>query len=205
MKVVSERSQAEIDAHQAVEEVGWRMRELAANLDYINSVLQDGALRASSRDLRFPDGRRMDFGGSGSAGDASGVRGQARSFMGGFTDPGAVDLQRFTRLVQEGRAIVPTDRQLSDKMIRAIVSRGGVIGINGVSLFLGENDTTSDAPTRRRDLPLFGERDFHVEAVATVDAGHRDPGVRHRPAQAPGHRRLAGPAGDAGRRSGNAR
>src|SRR4029450_7497172 len=30
---------------------------------------KDGSLRASSRDLRFPDGRRMDFGGSGSATD----------------------------------------------------------------------------------------------------------------------------------------
>ena len=28
---------------------------------------KDGSLRASSRDLRFPDGRRMDLGGSGGA------------------------------------------------------------------------------------------------------------------------------------------
>ena len=28
---------------------------------------KDGSLRASSRDLQFPDGRRMDLGGSGSA------------------------------------------------------------------------------------------------------------------------------------------
>jgi hypothetical protein len=28
---------------------------------------KDGSLRASSRELRFPDGRRMDLGGSGSA------------------------------------------------------------------------------------------------------------------------------------------
>jgi membrane dipeptidase len=34
------------------------------------------------------------------------------------------------------RAIVPTDRQLSDDMIRAIVSRGGVIGINFYDKFL---------------------------------------------------------------------
>lgn len=34
------------------------------------------------------------------------------------------------------RAIVPTDRQLSDDMIRAIVKRGGVIGINFFDKFL---------------------------------------------------------------------
>jgi membrane dipeptidase len=34
------------------------------------------------------------------------------------------------------RAIVPTDRQLSDEMIRAITSRGGVIGINFFDKFL---------------------------------------------------------------------
>jgi membrane dipeptidase len=34
------------------------------------------------------------------------------------------------------RAIVPTDRQLSDDMIRAIVARGGVIGINFFDKFL---------------------------------------------------------------------
>lgn len=34
------------------------------------------------------------------------------------------------------RAIVPTDRQLSDNMIRAIVERGGVIGINFFDKFL---------------------------------------------------------------------
>lgn len=34
------------------------------------------------------------------------------------------------------RAIVPTDRQLSDEMIRAIIERGGVIGINFFDKFL---------------------------------------------------------------------
>ena len=34
------------------------------------------------------------------------------------------------------RAIVPTDRQLSDDMIRAIVARGGVVGVNFFDKFL---------------------------------------------------------------------
>jgi membrane dipeptidase len=34
------------------------------------------------------------------------------------------------------RAIVPTDRQLSDEMIRAVAARGGVIGINFFDKFL---------------------------------------------------------------------
>jgi membrane dipeptidase len=45
------------------------------------------------------------------------------------------------------RAIVPTDRQLSDDMIRAIVKRGGVIGINFFDRFLL---TPEDYATKRR-------------------------------------------------------
>lgn len=45
------------------------------------------------------------------------------------------------------RAIVPTDRQLSDDMIRAIISRGGVIGINFFDKFLLPPD---EYKTKRR-------------------------------------------------------
>ncbi|MGA2582137.1 MAG: membrane dipeptidase [Tepidisphaeraceae bacterium] len=52
------------------------------------------------------------------------------------------------------RAIVPTDRQLSDEMIRAIAQRGGVIGINFYDKFLlpptefGKRRATLDDVTR---------------------------------------------------------
>ncbi len=47
------------------------------------------------------------------------------------------------------RAIIPTDRQLSDVMIRAIVARGGVIGINFYDKFL---IPPSEYGTRRATL-----------------------------------------------------
>ena len=47
------------------------------------------------------------------------------------------------------RAIVPTDRQLSDEMIRALVKRGGVIGINMYDRFLIPPD---EYGTRRATL-----------------------------------------------------
>jgi hypothetical protein len=52
--------------------LGWNRTSLPAGtkITVVGFQSKDGSLRASSRDLRFPDGRRMDFGGSGSAGDA---------------------------------------------------------------------------------------------------------------------------------------
>jgi hypothetical protein len=52
--------------------LGWNRNSLPAGtrITVVGFQSKDGSLRASSRDLRFPDGRRMDFGGSGSAGDA---------------------------------------------------------------------------------------------------------------------------------------
>jgi len=52
--------------------LGWNRNSLPAGtkITVVGFQAKDGSLRASSRDLRFPDGRRMDFGGSGSAGDA---------------------------------------------------------------------------------------------------------------------------------------
>src|SRR4026207_753079 len=39
-------------------------RPAGTKITVVGFQAKDGALRASSRDLRFPDGRRMDFGGS---------------------------------------------------------------------------------------------------------------------------------------------
>jgi membrane dipeptidase len=47
------------------------------------------------------------------------------------------------------RAIVPTDRQLSDEMIRAIAQRGGIIGINFFDRFL---IPPAEQPRRRANL-----------------------------------------------------
>jgi membrane dipeptidase len=66
------------------------------------------------------------------------------------------------------RAIVPTDRQLSDNMIRALASRGGVVGINFYDRFLL---SPSEYGTRRACL-LDVVR--HIRHVCEVigDAAH---------------------------------
>jgi hypothetical protein len=49
--------------------LGWNRNSLPAGtrVTVVGFQAKDGSLRASSRDLKFPDGRRMDLGGSGSA------------------------------------------------------------------------------------------------------------------------------------------
>jgi hypothetical protein len=49
--------------------LGWNRNSLPAGtkVTVVGFQAKDGSLRASSRDLRFPDGRRLDLGGSGSA------------------------------------------------------------------------------------------------------------------------------------------
>ena len=49
--------------------LGWNRNSLPAGtrITVVGFQAKDGSLRASSRDLRFRDGRRMDLGGSGGA------------------------------------------------------------------------------------------------------------------------------------------
>ena len=48
--------------------LGWNRNSLPAGtrVTVVGFQAKDGSFRASSRELRFPDGRRMDLGGSGS-------------------------------------------------------------------------------------------------------------------------------------------
>lgn len=66
------------------------------------------------------------------------------------------------------RAFVPTDRQLSDEMIRALVSRGGVIGINFFDKFLLRPEVYK---TRRATLADVVE---HAKRICDLagDANH---------------------------------
>ena len=49
--------------------LGWNRDSLptGTKITVVGFQAKDGSLRASSRELRFPDGRKMDLGGSGSA------------------------------------------------------------------------------------------------------------------------------------------
>jgi membrane dipeptidase len=60
------------------------------------------------------------------------------------------------------RAIVPTDRQLSDDMIRALVSRGGVIGINFYDKFLLEPSEYGKRPSTFKDVVR------HVQHICSI-------------------------------------
>src|SRR6267142_6891604 len=61
------------------------------------------------------------------------------------------------------RSIVPTDRQLSDEMIKAIAGRGGVIGINFFDKFLLRPAVHK---TRRATLADVVEHVKHMCALA---------------------------------------
>jgi len=85
------------------------------------------------------------------------------------------------------RAIVPTDRQLSDDMIRALASRGGVIGINFYDKFLLPPGEYGTRPASLADVvrhirhvcDLTGSAN-HVGIGTDMDGGF---GAEHLPAE----------------------
>jgi membrane dipeptidase len=76
------------------------------------------------------------------------------------------------------RAIVPTDRQLSDEMIRALADRGGVIGINFFDRFLLPPDqqgkrraTLADVALHARHICDLTGSASHVAIGTDMDGG----------------------------------
>ena len=63
-----ERWKIEGGSPSVLRRLGWNRDSLPAGtkVTVVGFQAKDGSLRASSRELRFPDGRRMDLGGSGS-------------------------------------------------------------------------------------------------------------------------------------------
>lgn len=70
------------------------------------------------------------------------------------------------------RAFVPTDRQLSDDMIRAITERDGVIGIVPTSLFLVDGWKLDDGKTVGLDAVVR-----HIEHICTVAGDTKHVGI----------------------------
>jgi membrane dipeptidase len=75
-------------------------------------------------------------------------------------------------------AVRPHPRNISDALMRACAATGGVVGINGVGPFLGDNDTSSETFVRHVDyaVQLIGPQHValgldHVFDQAEVDAG----------------------------------
>jgi membrane dipeptidase len=76
------------------------------------------------------------------------------------------------------RSIVPTDRQLSDEMIRALATRGGVIGINFFDRFLLPPDqygkrraTLADVAMHARHICDLVGNAHHVAIGTDMDGG----------------------------------
>jgi membrane dipeptidase len=69
------------------------------------------------------------------------------------------------------RAIVPTDRQLSDEMIRAIVRRGGVIGMNFYHKFILRPDEFGKRRATLADLVV------HVRHICDLAGSARHVGI----------------------------
>src|SRR6186997_1056717 len=65
----SERWKIEGGSPSVLMRLGWNRNSLPAGtrVTVVGFQAKDGSLRASSRDLKFPDGRRLDLGGSGSS------------------------------------------------------------------------------------------------------------------------------------------
>jgi hypothetical protein len=63
----TERWKIEGGSPSVLMRLGWNRNSLPAGtrVTVVGFQAKDGSLRASSRDLRFPDGRRMNLGGSG--------------------------------------------------------------------------------------------------------------------------------------------
>jgi membrane dipeptidase len=75
-------------------------------------------------------------------------------------------------------AVRPHPRNISDALMRACAAKDGVVGINGVGPFLGDNDTRSETFVRHVDyaVQLIGPQHValgldHVFDQAEVDAG----------------------------------
>jgi membrane dipeptidase len=69
------------------------------------------------------------------------------------------------------RALIPTDRQLSDEMIRAIVNREGVIGVALFNSFLSADWVQAGRVKRRVTLAHFVKQVKHICEVAE-DSDH---------------------------------
>lgn len=69
------------------------------------------------------------------------------------------------------RSIVPTDRQLSDEMIRAVAARGGVIGINFFDKFLLPRDQQGQRRANLADVVA------HVRHIADLVGSTQNIGI----------------------------
>jgi membrane dipeptidase len=75
------------------------------------------------------------------------------------------------------KAIFDHPRNITDEQIKASAATGGVIGINGVGVFLGENDSSTETIIRHVDYvaELVGAEHVGIATDLPVDAANSSP------------------------------
>ncbi|MEO5688157.1 MAG: membrane dipeptidase [Burkholderiaceae bacterium] len=87
------------------------------------------------------------------------------------------------------RALVDHPRNIPDDLIRACAARGGVVGVNGIGIFLGNNDASVDNMARHilHMLDLVGSEHVGLGLDYIFDASELDAEIAANPDKFPPH------------------
>lgn len=85
------------------------------------------------------------------------------------------------------RALKDHPRNVPDDLLRACAARGGVVGINGIGIFLGENDNSTEAMVRHIDyaVQLLGDEHVGLSLDYCFDSAELDEFVASNPTTFP--------------------
>ncbi len=87
------------------------------------------------------------------------------------------------------RALVKHPRNIPDDLIRACAARGGVVGVNGIGIFLGNNDASVDNVARHvlHMLDLVGDEHVGLGLDYIFDSSELDTEIKANPDKFPPH------------------
>lgn len=85
------------------------------------------------------------------------------------------------------RALWDHPRNVPDDLLRACAARGGVVGINGIGIFLGENDNSTETMVRHIDyaVQLLGDEHVGISLDYCFDSTELDEYLANNPAMFP--------------------
>ena len=85
------------------------------------------------------------------------------------------------------RALKDHPRNVPDDLLRACAARGGVVGINGIGIFLGENDNSTEVMVRHIDyaVQLLGDEHVGLSLDYCFDSAELDEFVANNPTTFP--------------------
>ncbi len=87
------------------------------------------------------------------------------------------------------RALVEHPRNIPDDLIRACAARGGVVGVNGIGIFLGNNDASVENVARHvmHMLDLVGSEHVGIGLDYIFDSSELDTEIKANPDKFPPH------------------